>query len=235
MGLLAASALVLALTPVGGARAAEPGTAAQSTCVIDGYTPGKVVVGTAPVKLKFAVNVHGCTVAQWVVVAGPIAAFNGQETVTLAPRSLSNADAGKIPALVAALGADEDENDPNAGSTQETTFSLLRRATWGRSVNAGPEPVKAGAKLSIKGTLGRVNWNGAKKITYVGYGARKVQVQFRAAGSTSWVTIKSVLTGQTGKVATTVPAVKTGAWRIHFSGNAVTSPADSTADNILVK
>jgi hypothetical protein len=251
--LLAAGAVALALTPAsaqaasahdaaahdaaaqaGTSRAVTAVRAAPSSCVIDGYTPAKLVVGTVPVKLVFDVRVHGCRPAQWVILAGQFAAFDTQTRLTVSPQSLTNTDAGTLPASVAVLGADENPNDPKAGVSRKLTFSMVRRATWGTSFNAGPEPVRAGARISIKGTLGRVDWNGAKKIRYAGYAARTVQLQFRASGATTWTPVRSVLTGRAGTVSTSVIAVRTGSWRLHFGGNSVTSSADSLADRVVV-
>jgi hypothetical protein len=161
-----------------------------------------------------------------------------QPTISLSPQSLSNANAGKITdgAFVGAWG-EEDPADTDTVTVEPAQaalpLTLQRRATFGSTFNASPEPVKKGKKITLKATLTRVNWNGAKTLKYAGF-AGKAQVQFKAAGQTTYVTVKTVTATAKGKISTTVKATKTGTWRLFFPGISTTAPATSATDAVKV-
>jgi hypothetical protein len=231
VGLVAAAALALSTVSTTGAQAAP---AAPSQCTVESYTPTSVVVGSSAVSATFAVHATGCTVAVWAIGFEALDAVptSIKKKVSISPTVLTNADAGAKGAAVLALGTEDAEDaDP---AELDTTFSLLRRSTWGTTFNATPEPVVKGARITVKGTLTRVSWNGKKKSTYGPYGSRLVDIQFQAPGTTTWVTIKSVTTGKTGKLNSTVKAITTGTWRLHFKGNSVSGAANSKTDKVVV-
>jgi hypothetical protein len=233
LGLAATAVLALSPASTGGAQAATVRPAA-TTCVLNGYTPTSVTLSSAAVKTTFAVQVSGCEVAHWLVAPEDLDDFahDGHATISISPKGLKNADAGPRHAAVGALGVGEDED--TGGVSEEATFSLLRRSTWESTFNATPEPVKKNARITVKGTLTRVSWNGTKKATYGTYSDRPVDIQFQAPGTTTWTTIKSVKTGKTGKVSSTVKALTTGTWRLHFKGNSVSGAANSKTDKVVV-
>ena len=234
LGLAATAVLALSTVAAGGAQATvKP---AVTTCVLNGYTPTSVSLGSATVKATFAVKVSGCEVAQWFVITEKLEdfAYDGHATISISPKGLTNADAGSMDAFIGALGVGEDPDADDSGATEETTFSLLRRTTWESTFNATPEPVKKNARITVKGTLTRVSWNGSKKATYGAYADRPVDIQFQAPGTTTWTTIKSVKTSKTGKVSSTVKALTTGTWRLHFKGNSVSGSANSKTDKVVV-
>jgi hypothetical protein len=231
LGLAATAVLALSTVAAGGAQAAAPATA--SSCTITGITPSKIPVGSSDVNRAFAVKTKGCTVATWSIDFGDgIVLDQDGDVLTLLAHNLTNAVAGQPFGATAKVQSTDSSEDP---ATKNVTFTIQRRATWDSSFNATPEPVKKNAKLTIKATLKRISWNGKKKLPYVAYDARPVDIQFQASGSTTWKTIKTVKTSKTGKVSTTVKALKTGTWRIHFAGNASTSLADSKTDKVVVK
>jgi hypothetical protein len=237
IGLVAAAAVALSMVPVGGAQAAP------SECTIESYSPTKIIVGATKVNLTITPKITGCEVAGW---AFATAAFpqrpegdltyiptSDDPTITVTPRDLANADAGRKAAFVFASGTNDTEDDTQA--ELDSTFSLLRRSTFGSTFNASPEPAEKGTKITIKGTLARINLNGAKTLKYVGFPKAKVKVQFKAAGTTTFKTIKTVTAGAGGKVSTTVPAVKSGYWRLSFAGVSTTAAANSAADGVVVR
>lgn len=142
------------------------------------------------------------------------------------PVDLANADAGtwSVDALV-------DANDggsvfaPGAGS-----FSLKRAARV--TVDASPEPVAKGARITVTGKLVRANWD---TYRYAGYVGRAVALQFRPKGSSVYTTVATVKTGNTGGLRTTVKAVKDGYWRWNFTGTATTGPAKAAGDYVDVR
>jgi len=114
-----------------------------------------------------------------------------------------------------------------------STFTLLRRATWGTTVSATPTPVKKGKTITVKGTLKRVDWK-PKNKPYVAFPKKAVLLQFQAAGTTTWTTVQTVKTGATGKVSATAKATKSGSWRLRFAGMSTTSSSNSAANYIKV-
>jgi hypothetical protein len=234
LGIAAAAALALSTVSAGGAQAATKVKATSSACSITSYTPTSVVLGSASVATTFSVKATGCTLDIWAIgfEAIPNVPTSQKKKVTISPKGLVNSDAGSKAAVVLALGVEDSATaDP---AEFDTTFSLLRRSTWESTFNATPEPVKKNARITVKGTLTRVSWNGKKKATYGAYADRAVDIQFQAPGTTTWTTIKSVKTGKTGKVSSTVKALTTGTWRLHFKGNSVTGAANSKTDKVVV-
>ncbi len=162
--------------------------------------------------------------------------------MTLSPKQLSNSYAGRWPdgGFVKAIGEedlakeDEDENVVATMADADLPLTLQRQATFGKSFNATPEPVKKGKKITLKAKLARVNWNGAKALKYVGFNG-KVKVQFKVAGATTYKTVKTVQATSKGQISTTVKATKSGSWRFVFAGYSTTSPATSVADAVKVK
>jgi hypothetical protein len=243
--LAATGALALTLVSAGGAQArpvTRPARADTSNCKINGYGPNELVLGAAPVKKTFSVDVSGCTLTYWLVGVRVFveADKKGQAgfadvtkpTITLSPKGLKNSAAGVGDAVVLASGSeDADATDPNV---LETKFTLLRRASWGTTVNASPEPAVVDKKITVTGVLRRVSWNGKKKAGYVGYAGRAVRVQFQKDGETTWTTITTVKTGKKGQVKAVVKAVDSGTWRLHYGGNGTTGKADSAGDAVPV-
>jgi len=267
IGFGAAAAVAFSMLSAGGANAARDldrtrnrtTAATPSVCTVKGYTPNRIVLGASIVKKTFAVQVTGCTLAEWLVIVGPftiddplsISGVAGNfavqtedeqgnpvslqlsPTIPLSPRMLRNSMAGKAKVAGAYAWGEEDPEDAEAAGT-EMNLTLQRRATFGKSFNASPEPVKKGKKIKIKGTLGRINWNGAKNLKYVGF-SNKAQIQFKASGTTKYVTIKTVTSTTKGKINTTVKANKSGTWRLYFGGLSTTSSAASHGDFVRVK
>lgn len=225
----AVTALALALVPAAGAQA-DP-----SHCTVTGYAPARVVMGASPVQATFSVTTTGCTRDIWVVSLSRfplLDLIDIEPTGNFSPVGLTNAAAGPAPATVVATGVEDGPNDGLAWL--DTEFSLLRRSTFSTTFNASPEPVAQGGAISIKGQLARASWNGSAKANYVTYAGRTVRVQFKATGTSTYVTVKTVTTSSTGQISTTVPAVRTGTWRLHYGGNSTTAGTDSSGDNVIV-
>ncbi|MFE5891199.1 calcium-binding protein [Streptomyces sp. NPDC056462] len=142
------------------------------------------------------------------------------------PVDLANANAGTW-----SVDALADANDgasvlaPRVGS-----FSLKRAAQL--TVNASPEPVTKGARITVTGKLVRANWD---TYRYAGYTGRTVHLQFRPKDSSTYTTVAAVKTSSTGTLRTTVNAVKDGYWRWNFAGTTTTGPAKATGDYVDVR
>jgi hypothetical protein len=141
------------------------------------------------------------------------------------PVDLANAHAGawSVDALVDAHDGDS-VFAPSAGS-----FGLKRAARL--TVNASPEPVAKGARITITGKLVRANWD---TYRYAGYADRAVKLQFRPKDSSTYTTVATVNTSDTGTLRTTVKAVQDGYWRWNFTGTTTTGPAKATGDYVDV-
>ncbi|MFD5113171.1 hypothetical protein ACFWNG_12760 [Streptomyces sp. NPDC058391] len=104
---------------------------------------------------------------------------------------------------------------------------------WAKAtVNASPEPVTKGKTLTVTGNLTRADW---VKHSYAGYGSQSVKLQFRKAGSSAYSTVKTVKSGSTGALKTTVTASVDGYWRWTFDGTSTTGTATSGADFVDVR
>lgn len=142
------------------------------------------------------------------------------------PVDLANAHAGtwSVDALV-----DTNTGDslfaPGVGS-----FGLKRAARL--TVNAAPEPVAKGARITVTGKLVRANWD---TYRYAGYAGQAVKLQFRPKDSSTYTTVATVNTSNTGTLRTTVKAVKDGYWRWDFTGTTTTGPAKATGDYVEVR
>jgi hypothetical protein len=239
------SALAGATSPstvVRSARVAEA-AAVASTCTYQSYAPSTIVLGASTVKSTFSVKVADCELGEWYVGVYPFQNDDPEDmtgiasyqtpTISLSPRSLSNADAGKHANAGVAAWAVDDPIDAEPAGAGGLPLTLQRRATFGSTFNAS-EPVKKGKNITIKATLARINWNGAKSLKYVAYGKAKAQLQFKADGTSTYKTVKTITGASNGKYSTTVKASKTGRWRLFFAGISTTSSATSASDAVKV-
>ncbi|OIJ96634.1 hypothetical protein [Streptomyces colonosanans] len=151
---------------------------------------------------------------------------------------LVNADAGswKAGALAVQWNGQLDKDTPDMskvgfadkGGLGSTLIQRYSRLT----VDASPEPVKKGGTLTVTGKLTRANWETRK---YAGYGLQSVQLQFCKKGSHTYTTLKTIKSGSTGNLKTTVKATGSGYYRYVFAGASTTPAVASTADYVAVK
>jgi hypothetical protein len=142
------------------------------------------------------------------------------------PVDLANANAGTW--KVDTLAEDAEGNwvyAPDAGA-----FGFKRAARL--TVDASPEPVAKGARITVTGKLSRANWD---TYRYAGYVGRTVNLQFRPENSDTYSTVGTAVTSSTGTLRTTVKAVKDGYWRWNFGGTTTTGPAKATGDYVDVR
>jgi hypothetical protein len=142
------------------------------------------------------------------------------------PVDLANANAGTWSVDVLADAADGGSVfAPGVGS-----FGLKRAARL--TVNAAPEPVAKGARITVTGKLVRADWD---TYRYAGYAGRAVHLQFRPKNSSTYTTVATVNTSSTGTLRTTVRAAGDGYWRWDFPASATTGPARATGDYVDVR
>ncbi|MFE2290605.1 hypothetical protein [Streptomyces sp. NPDC059452] len=107
----------------------------------------------------------------------------------------------------------------------------VKRATR-VTVNASPEPARKGKTITVTGRVTRANWDTHK---YQGYAGRTVSLQFKAAGSSSYKTVKKAKSSSTGALKTTVKATVPGTWRWTYFGNTTSGAKSSTGDYVAVR
>ncbi|MFF4540207.1 hypothetical protein [Streptomyces aureus] len=128
------------------------------------------------------------------------------------------------------LGEAQDPNDDWTAVDVAGTAQIKRYARI--TVNASPEPVKAGKTVTVTGKLSRANWETG---TYTGYEGRSVKLQFRKKGSSTYTTLKTITSGGSGALKTTTKATKDGYYRFVFAGSTTTGPATATGDFVDVR
>lgn len=127
------------------------------------------------------------------------------------------------------------KSDGNLKAEEYTTASgTVRVERWAKAtVNASPEPVKKGSTLTVSGTLtpraDRV------KHKYTGFAGKSARLQFRKKGGSAYTTVKTVTSGSTGALRTTVKASADGYWRWVSTATSTTGAATSAADLVDVR
>lgn len=71
--------------------------------------------------------------------------------------------------------------------------------------------------------------------THQAYAGRTVSLQFKAAGSSSYRTVKKVKSTKTGALKTTVKATASGTWRWTYYGNTMSGAKSSPGDDVAVR
>ncbi|MFE9460988.1 hypothetical protein [Streptomyces californicus] len=151
-----------------------------------------------------------------------------EEQLHIDPRHIDfgNEDAGawKAAARVNLRGDGYDIDDVNLPLRVQRATRL--------TVNASPEPVAKGKTITVTGKITRANWD---THTYQGYAGRSVSLQFKAAGSSSYKTVKKAVSGTGGALRTTVKATGPGSWRWTYYGNSTSGAKSSSGDHVAVR
>ena len=100
------------------------------------------------------------------------------------------------------------------------------------TVDAAPEPITLGKKLTVSVRVTRADLNG-----YVAAGGVTVAVQVKAPGSKTWLALASVKTGSAGKAAATFTPKKKGVYtfRAVYKGVVGLAASTSPSDAVTVK
>ncbi|MFY1704834.1 hypothetical protein ACN28G_24450 [Micromonospora sp. WMMA1923] len=101
------------------------------------------------------------------------------------------------------------------------------------TVNATPEPVAKGGKLTVTGRLTRATTDAAS--TFTGYAKQPVKLQFRKSGSSTYRTVKTVYTDANGNLKTTTTATAAGYWRFSYAGNSTVASVSAAGDGVVLK
>ncbi|GAA3919542.1 hypothetical protein GCM10022244_30790 [Streptomyces gulbargensis] len=100
------------------------------------------------------------------------------------------------------------------------------------SGDAGPEPVRKGAALTVTGRLTAANWN---THSWTALAGRPVQLQFCKSPCTSYSTVRTVTSPSTGALRATVTASADGYWRWYHPAPVWATAASSPADHVDVR
>lgn len=113
--------------------------------------------------------------------------------------------------------------------TASRAFSVRR---WSHlSTDAGPEPVRTGSAVTVRGRLVRADWNQDRNV---GYGGRPVQLQRRTTSGT-YRTLRTVRTDREGRLRSTLRALSTErCYRWSFAGSTTTASVTSSGDCVRV-
>ncbi|GAA3159908.1 hypothetical protein GCM10010466_58410 [Planomonospora alba] len=103
-----------------------------------------------------------------------------------------------------------------------------KAATRITSVNARPEPVRKGRKLTVSGTLRQTAGNRALP-------GQRVAIRFKARGSRTWRTMATVRTGSGGAFRKRFRAVRDGSWQVVYAGDALRLASRSRSDRVDVR
>ncbi|MGW0730688.1 hypothetical protein [Streptomyces mirabilis] len=122
-------------------------------------------------------------------------------------------------------------NDGDYWISDDIAEYKVKRAAQLTTVIA-PEKVAKGAKVTVTGKLSRANWEDLK---YHGFTGQQVKLQFRKKGAAHYNTVKTVTTGDAGKLTTNVTVTSAGSWRWYFPGTTTTSLKVSAGDALNLK
>ncbi|MEU6496065.1 hypothetical protein ABZ890_37745 [Streptomyces sp. NPDC046984] len=154
-------------------------------------------------------------------------------TMTIAPDWIPDSDTidtNRV-AGVWRVDATVKANDGDYWISDDIAEYKVKRAARLTTVIA-PEKVTKGAKVTVTGKLSRANWEDLK---YHGFTGQRVKLQFRKKGAAHYNTVKTVTTGDAGKLTTHVTVTSAGSWRWYFPGTTTTSLKVSAGDALNLK
>ncbi|MET9084683.1 hypothetical protein ABZX77_22850 [Streptomyces sp. NPDC004237] len=122
-------------------------------------------------------------------------------------------------------------NDGDYWISDDIADYKVKRAARLTTVIAA-EKVAKGAKVTVTGKLSRANWEDLK---YHGFTGQQVKLQFRKNGAAHYSTVRTVTTGDAGKLSTRVTVTSAGSWRWYFPGTTTTSRKVSAGDALGLK
>ncbi|MEU9476953.1 hypothetical protein [Streptomyces sp. NPDC048191] len=154
-------------------------------------------------------------------------------TMELAPQSLPGSLPEDVDNTVGVWQVDATvrANDGDYWIADDIAEFKTKRASE-LTTDASPEPVAKGAKLTVTGRLTRAN---REDLQYHGFTGQDVKLQFRADGAAHYATVKTVRTGDAGKLGTKVTATSAGSWFWYFPGTTTTARVVSAGDAVKLR
>ena len=169
-----------------------------------------------------------CGIDGWDVDNDHVFAYDSNPTEKIYPWSNSSAVNGNTYVSV---------HDPAYNVTTKRFGFRLKRATYVSGFNVTPEPVKKGKYVTVKATLKRADGI----VRYVKYGAKsqRVQIQFKAKGTFTYKTIKTVTLGKFEVIYKIKirgsPAEDSRTYRRRYAGNGTSGASVSKGDYVDVR
>jgi hypothetical protein len=125
--------------------------------------------------------------------------------------------------------AEDNKGNRSTGVSQIRDTFVLKYATKIAKLNANPEPVKKGQTLTVTGILQQAVASG-----WAPYASKIVKVQFRKAGTTTWVAMGTAVSGAKGTFKFVTKATRAGEWRAIYKGDTTKSKATSGIDKVAM-
>ncbi|WP_445398829.1 HtaA domain-containing protein [Streptomyces sp. LE64] len=123
-------------------------------------------------------------------------------------------------------------NAAGEATTRSAALSVTAVPSRITGLNAAPEPVAKGSKVTVTGTLQAV---GATDETWRPVSRTGVVVEFRAKGSRSWSRAAGATTGTNGAFSAKVTATKDGDWRARHTATPDRAASTSGSDYVDVR
>ena len=144
---------------------------------------------------------------------------------------IDNACAGAWDVTAAVTNEWREPSSASPPVTRARAFSLRR---WSHlSTNAGPEPVRAGALVTVRGRLVRADWN--TLFGNVAFAFQPVHLQRRTTTG-AYTTVRTVSTDREGRLRTSLRAPSTKrCYRWVFSGTSTTASAFARGDCVSIR
>jgi hypothetical protein len=199
---------------------------AAARCSIDNFSPRTIVIGLSPVKAKIRPSISGCTVQGWnLSSSSSFYTFDSNPEAVFYPPFSNSVKAEDV----VASAYNEDFEVTNR--IFNNAFTIKRNILLD-NVNATPEPVRKGAKITIKGRLRIADWTNDR---YVGLTKKGVTLESRPLKGGEFVRVKSATTGTGGNVTASVTAGSDRCYRFHYSGASDAPAKNSAADCVDVR
>lgn len=138
-----------------------------------------------------------------------------------------NALAGEWQVGVRAVGADR-----KSLADRHAALTVPVRRHTKLTVSATPTSLAKGQTITVKGTLTQGSWETGG---YVGYPGQVVTLQFRKAGTSGYVAVKTATVDQYGTATVKVASSASGYWRFVFGGSPTAAPVTSGTAYVTVR
>ncbi len=143
---------------------------------------------------------------------------------------ITNARAGGWDVTAVVTNSWQNGTSTSPRYTRPRAFSLRR---WSHvTTNAGPEPVRAGTLVTVRGRLVRADWNVNRDV---GYAAQLVHLQRRTTTGT-YRTVRTVRTDRGGRLHASLKALSTErCYRWVFAGTSTTANSAAAAGCVRLR
>ena len=183
------------------------------------------MIGLSPVKATIRPSISGCTVGGWDLAADSFYTYDANpEEVFYPPFDNKQVAPQDVVASV------DNEDYETTNRIFNDGFRFKRATTWDK-VNASPEPVRKGGRITVQARLRIADWTNDR---YVGLVKKNVVLEQRSPNG-SYTTVKTVKTASGGYVKTYVTAGTEKCFRFRYAGASYAGSKNSSGDCVDVK